>query len=837
MSEKLEFRFDLLKGQTTIIEALDEASKKATGFKAVIGEAGDGTSFLKLASAVALGTAALEAVKVGVEKFVDVLHESVHAAIEKENAINRLNNALAQTGKYSAHASEDIQAFAEQMRKTTRYSDEQVLSNAALLQSLTYLDTSGLKKATKASADLAATLGMDLDTATRLVAKSIEGNSVALTRYGIQVKKGATESENFANTMRALSQFSGRAEADANTFGGAMDKTGNALHEVYTEIGNLIIKNPVFIEIIKELGKAFNKLSEYIKDNQDAIIDYINGGIKEFGKALIQLSPPFDFFIQVVFGAVEVLNIFTQALITVGDIINKFIAGVLNTLIDIPKGYLKIINLATELTARSETLSKILGKVGINIDGINESLDGSISEIEEIQTDIDDTSEAFSLMGKDARTFFGNISERSKTFLAGQVGLLDTLGQKVIKFADDSVKKTKDAVEEIENEDPKVGMTFLDKLREIFSSYDSLVTTLGAPFVKSIKTGLSAFDDALLESGPKLLAGITKGAEGARLTFVGLADSVFSKIPIIGQALSSIFDMFTRGPEYTKAMIKGFILGIPDIIQNIILSIPALIEGIIEAIPELLNKIADMLLSGKFLSNLVTAIARAFFNAPKIFVEGVLNLLKNLPKMLVDLFVKEMPRIIGGFISGAAQFVAAILTGAVQFVWYIVSGAASFVGTILSGAVNFVGQILAGAAQFVAEIVSNVPVIGDILGGGGDSGGGIPIISDLFDWNRGGLVETLYAAKGMMIKPFQPKGTDTVPSMLTPGEYVVDRSTTNRLNSFLDQQQSSNKSDYLLDQILTELKKPQVVNSELTLNRRTLADVILELNRNNARLA
>jgi hypothetical protein len=41
-------------------------------------------------------------------------------------------------------------------------------------------------------------------------------------------------------------------------------------------------------------------------------------------------------------------------------------------------------------------------------------------------------------------------------------------------------------------------------------------------------------------------------------------------------------------------------------------------------------------------------------------------------------------------------------------------------------------------------------------------------------FNKGGVV---YAANGMLI-PYQPKGTDTVPAMLTPGEFVINRNAT-----------------------------------------------------------
>ena len=43
-------------------------------------------------------------------------------------------------------------------------------------------------------------------------------------------------------------------------------------------------------------------------------------------------------------------------------------------------------------------------------------------------------------------------------------------------------------------------------------------------------------------------------------------------------------------------------------------------------------------------------------------------------------------------------------------------------------------------------------------------------------YNRGGMV---YANNGMLV-PYQPKGTDTVPAMLTPGEFVVNRAATQK---------------------------------------------------------
>lgn len=63
----------------------------------------------------------------------------------------------------------------------------------------------------------------------------------------------------------------------------------------------------------------------------------------------------------------------------------------------------------------------------------------------------------------------------------------------------------------------------------------------------------------------------------------------------------------------------------------------------------------------------------------------------------------------------------------------------------------------------------SIPSAGAVAGGGGGGGGGT--------WHHGGYIgngKTLYRAKGGSV--FKPKGTDTIPAMLTHGEFVQKKS-------------------------------------------------------------
>ena len=98
-------------------------------------------------------------------------------------------------------------------------------------------------------------------------------------------------------------------------------------------------------------------------------------------------------------------------------------------------------------------------------------------------------------------------------------------------------------------------------------------------------------------------------------------------------------------------------------------------------------------------------------------------------------------------------------------------------------------------------------------------------------------------ADGGMVKRV-PSGypNDTFPARLSSNELVIDKSTTTKLKRSLDKEEKVQSIDLTetnnkLDMLIDLLRRPQTINSDVSLNRKTFASIILELNRNGARLA
>jgi len=193
---------------------------------------------------------------------VGQLMEGAEAAIAEETAMKRLANSLALSGQYSETAMKGLQSFAGEMENTTGIADDVIAKNLAMLSSLTRLDAEGLKAAQKAAADFAAATGKDLETATQMVAKAVNGSTDSFKKMGITIEESKDKTQALNNVLGALNgQFGGAAAGATQTFGGALTKLNNAWGNLTEAFATTITQNPVVIAMIGEIAKIIEELT------------------------------------------------------------------------------------------------------------------------------------------------------------------------------------------------------------------------------------------------------------------------------------------------------------------------------------------------------------------------------------------------------------------------------------------------------------------------------------------------------------------------------------------------------------------------------------------------
>jgi len=870
--------FDLLTGQnniskdlTTIQTQTKTVEKSLTGLTKEFSNIGGSIAGVTRALS-GFGAAAIAAAGAFVGGSI------IRAAEEQEDAINALNAALKANGTFSEEASKGLQEFAGELQRTTKFSDDAVLSTISLLQTLAPLTNQGLKQATQAALDLSTAFRIDLDSATRLVGKAATGNIATLAKYGLEIRKGKTDAETFANTLEALSKVQGAANNATNTFSGATAQLSNGFGEVLESLGFIITQNPAVINLIQTTTQAFFRLADSINAVAPVISNVLTNFIN-FAPTLVR----FGLEVLAVVKAIELAKVVFQALSINADLLRARFGGVFTGLlaqVKLAVAGLGSLNIALAASKLAFTALKAAATFGLSI-----ALDLAVTKALELAQNVDILKSGVALVGrgflfvvesiqsaisslagfaktigsvpggpeflKSISTGADNLEKRSKQIVddlrksvdglnkdaekaatqrgpAGSGGPLLDPGAGLREAAANAREELAKTIKELEKGLANVGLTQVQiiekegaqRLKSVIDAEKAGILTRqrGEVLIEKIRKDQTsrikkaelealdarrkklqeniqiaaqnplnlAFKDVnfdLPEKFQSAVAGvagglttIAKGAQGAaQFLSSGLGALANAFAPGAGQAVSEVINFLSQGPAKVKETIDAFFQNLPSVLATIVESIPAILQSIGENLAPLVER-----------------------------------LIETIPQA-VQAFIDRLPEVVVKLIEGALK---ASVTLATQMPFVAIRLATSLAAEMPKAAISFVDQLVKDAPRFITEMIKAIP--GQIGGGIAGAGGGLlgsvtgvlGGIGDVFGFAEGGTV------------PGGAPFTDRVPALLTPGETVVDRSLTNRLEQFLSAPQQGSGQ--------------MVVN--LVIGEQQLANVILDLNRRGYRL-
>jgi len=823
-----------------------------------------GTS-LKALGALAAGFFAAKGV-------INTLKTVTQAASIQEDAVNSLDTSLKLSGQFTEQASKDFQEFASSIQKVTTVGDEAILQNAALIQSMGQLSNEALKDATAAAVDLSAAIGVDLTTASLLLGKAAAGNISSLSRYGIVIKKTGDTSKDFANVLEKLqTQFGGAAAAKVNTYSGAVQQLSNTWGDLLEELGFFITKNPVVIKSIKDLSKFIGKLIGDVGKFGTKIVSMaveIEKVFVRMRKAIEtvnvrDLAEDFAYFAGVLGSIAFVASInqiskLTVALKTLGIALaiptKAFIimagkAALIGTAIVAAGSFIEVFirnldllalrikatgaSIGVALLKPLELISKasVATAEGLNAIGIvsNEVLQGVTKRGIEVSNQFAEMRSEVDIMENAYRTASETIESG---FIAGSiqkgVAAIDEFNKGLEKTEDalkgvgdnatdskNEVENLKDGLEAIPDKiatdlDVSVDARF-DTFWESFKTQGSqallsVATTIAGVLVQGTqqtratldeigdiekkqalaksKNDMKQFDELQIEKekAEKKLQGIQE--EGAKKTLFGTAGAVASIWSEGAGKFIEAFGELASDPEAFEQFISGLSENMPQIVDSIVAAMPAITDSIIEHIPA----IAGALVKGIVLSTVKSI---------QITADLTKRLFERIFSQLFGEVILDVEKIEQTFQDIYDTFVAAPN--------------------------EFIKGLIIGAADFIGELVKQIRGKLGISGGGGGGFQGVT----LEDVITGGFGRA-FAGGGVIPQGFP---NDSFPARLTSGEVVLNKDQQNALGA------DSQITQTMLGQILQNQNAPIQVSTTLSINEESFGNIILDLNRDNRRLA
>ena len=212
----------------------------------------------------------------------DEFVKGMNAANAEELALTKLANSMALSGQYTTESMKSLQDFAGEMEALTNVGDDVVANNLSILSSLTKLDAEGLKTAQKSALDMSAALGIDLESATRLVGKAVNGQTEALKRYGISVDEGSSKSERLTNITKALSNMQGSAGGATQNFQGILGRIANTWGNITEVVGAAITRNKAVVEVLKVVSDTLTDFQNSANGSSESLKELVANGLIVF---------------------------------------------------------------------------------------------------------------------------------------------------------------------------------------------------------------------------------------------------------------------------------------------------------------------------------------------------------------------------------------------------------------------------------------------------------------------------------------------------------------------------------------------------------------------------
>jgi hypothetical protein len=247
----LDLDADTFKGQLKKVEK--EAEKQGDKIAKGMSEG------IKAGLAVPLVSEGISLIKTLGRAIFDGFINGIKAAEMQSQSITQLNQALSLAGDYSRDASSTMIAFAESLEMGSGHSAE-LLTNMLALSKAFGASNDEAMGLVRAATELSAVTGMSLESSTRALGQTLNGNIGTLAKFVPALKGMGDEALKSGAAIDFVNQrFGGTAATKMDSYSGAIFRLNKALDDSHKAMGMLVTQSPAVQSALGELSEVISR--------------------------------------------------------------------------------------------------------------------------------------------------------------------------------------------------------------------------------------------------------------------------------------------------------------------------------------------------------------------------------------------------------------------------------------------------------------------------------------------------------------------------------------------------------------------------------------------------
>jgi len=647
----------------------------------------------------------------------------VDAAVEQENAINRLNSALRLAGDFSLKASEDFQAFASEIQNTSSFSDDAALGLVSLAKSLG-ISNEQTKIAVQAAVNLQEATGLAAEVGIKKLAATLLGAAGSAKKFAPEIANLTQEQLKAGAAIEIIDKkFAGFAQATLQTFSGATNQAKGAFGDLLEELGFLIIKNPALIAAFNEAKNVIVLLSSAVAANREGIISFTTDGVIFLIKQLSSLVRGTQLF-TTAFKAVEVvLQLAASSLSSITGSFFSFVAGLIRGSADIKDALTSALNFVTrsfgvfaqvavsslrDVVAGFGKLAALSGDNAIttNLTAATKGLDRLVVSTEKAVGAFKQISNSSDGIRKVATSYDGLAAASNKFSNAQVVAAVE---------AASSIKNINKQIDQYAN---KLSVGLVGSIQAVQSAQKKQTD--------DAKKGLGNAAKGAEEFGDSLAEAAKKGNESS-IRITRFLNEIRVELFSIGAAAAADpFKGILIGVTRLEDKIKGLVDSneFKDLTSSKQVEIKLKLEAELDA-----AKLANFVGIG---AGFAASISNGAAGASKILVEGaafaidsfapgvgqaVKPLLdvflkgKDAVKAMVTDFVKALPSLLVALVQGAIAFVETLITQLPSLITNLLQAIPTIIKSVVDAVPSIINSIIVAIPLIIKSVVESIPLI------------------------------------------------------------------------------------------------------------------------------